>query len=193
MDPSLRFAFIDPELARHTRITHIVMAVVGTLLMIPACLILFGISMLLLEGFGGPGRPREWAAVISAVAGSVTGGLGWCALCLLFFKRADARWHLAAWSLCALHGVVTLPGIVGWSVFVMREMLRHWPRGDIDAFLLVLVFATILANSCACILLGLRNARLARTSLARSADSPTPAIPPGPVAGAPRPTRSAGG
>ena len=154
----LAFHGLDPALSKATRSTHIALVTIGTILMVPALFVigLFGTVMLdsptvLLRG------EYFWAA-FTAVAGSTTGGIAWCALCLLLFKSTNPWWHRAIWPLCALFGAVTIPSALPWL------MASNW---DIEVSWIPFTLILALISAIFCLIIGFRFTRLAHRSVKR--------------------------
>jgi len=144
--------FLDAELARRTKVTHIVLFVLGTLLMLPGAFVAY--FALILTGMGGfPGFGEKAIAnpVHCAIAGTGTGVIAWVMLGLLFFKRADPRWHLVVWPSVMLFSVVSGVGCFVW--LTMGE--------GADVSVINSVLWTVLIAALLCLVIGIRNLDLA--------------------------------
>ena len=152
------YQHLDPGVWKATKPAHITLTVIGTLLLAPAGFVILVFWEAMGSSYMSFGSD-EILLVGSALAGSISGGLAWCALCLLYFKRCDLRWQRAAWSACAIFGYITTPCVFGWIIWVLNE------EPDSGGFILILF--GILISSLSCIFLGRQNARLAFRLLKR--------------------------
>ena len=142
--------FLDAELARRTKVTHIVLFVLGTLLMLPGAFVAyFALILMGMGGFPGFGEKAIANPVHCAIAATGTGVLAWVMLGLLFFKRADPRWHVVVWPSLVLFSVVA-----GFSCFVWLEM------GEIAPLITVVIWTVVIA-ALLCVAIGIRNLDLA--------------------------------
>lgn len=96
------FLGLDQNLWLKTRVVHWVLFFLGCLLMIPAGLVFLYAGAAIWEGRPQLVDDRVW----TAMAGSASGVFAWIALGLLFFKRTDPRWHVAAWSTVMVFALV---------------------------------------------------------------------------------------
>jgi hypothetical protein len=104
---------LDPMLWKKTRVTHLVLFTLGSLLLFPSALVAY-FSMMLMR-HGGIGHTGTLINPIhAAIAGTGCGVLAWSALGLLFFKRADPGFHLVAWSSVILFSLVAGSGCYVW-------------------------------------------------------------------------------
>ncbi|OYU98691.1 MAG: hypothetical protein CFE26_27155 [Verrucomicrobiales bacterium VVV1] len=144
--------FLDAELVRRTKVSHIVIFVLGTLLMpcglVVAYLGLLYMQMSGLRGFGGEALANP---VYCAIAGTGSGVFAWVMLGLLFFKRADPRWHVVVWPSLILFSLVA-----GFGCFVWLTEENMADVGWISAVLWTVVLASVL-----CLVIGIRNLGLA--------------------------------
>ena len=148
------YCHLDPSIWRVTKVTHITLTVVGTLFLIPAAgvIVIFwnltgSLGSLLSDG------TETTMLVSTAMIGTVSGVLTWCALCLLYFKRCDIRWQRITWTTCALFGYITTPCITCWILFFL---INEPATGAFQ-----LLFIAILITSITCIVIGRANSRLA--------------------------------
>lgn len=166
------FSHLRPELWERSKIAHIVLFVVGTLLMIPAvyALIAVAIFMTMWGSFNSMLDGQEILGFVTGMASTCTGGLAWCSLGLLFFKRADARWQRFCWAVCSVFGFVAAPSTVGWWIYAASEFPTPSEEPDIlwahGIFLLLFIIAVI------CAALGLRYARHAGKELRSIPEDP---------------------
>ncbi len=144
--------FLDAELVRRTKVSHIVLFVFGTLLLLPGALVsYFTVILMSMGGFPGFGEKAIANPVHCAIAGTGTGVIAWVMLGLLFFKRADPRWHVVVWPSLVLFSVVA-----GFSCFVWLTM------GEVaDVPLIAGVLWTVVIAAVLCLIIGIRNLDLA--------------------------------
>jgi len=146
---------LDPMLWKKTRVTHLVLFTLGSLLLVPSALVAY-CSVLLMQ-HGGIGHAGTLVDPIhAAIAGTGCGVLAWSALGLLFFKRADPGFHLVAWL-----GVILFSLVAGFGCYVWLTM----GEGDLEwitVTLWVVVAACLLG-----LVAGVRNLRLALKSRRR--------------------------
>lgn len=150
--------FLDAELARLTKVSQIVLFVLGTLLM-PCGLVVAYLGLLYMEmggmrGFGGDDLANP---VYCALAGTGSGVLAWVMLGLLFFKRADPRWHVVVWPSLILFSLVAGFGCFVW---LGRESMA-------DVVWIAAVLWTVVIASVLCLVIGCRNLGLAFESRRR--------------------------
>ncbi|MEI7928547.1 MAG: hypothetical protein WCH40_08355, partial [Verrucomicrobiales bacterium] len=140
--------FLDAELVRRTKVFHIILFVLGTLLMLPGAVVSYFAAMLMdMGGFPGFGEKAIANPIYCAIAGTGTGVLAWVMLGLLFFKRADPRWHVVVWPSLILFSVVAGFGCFVW--LTMHEVA--------DTTLIVAVLWTVVIASVLCLVIGCRN------------------------------------
>lgn len=146
---------LDPALWKRTRVTHLLLFTLGTLLLVPSALVAYFAILLMQHGGIGPvgGLVNP---VHSAIAGTGCGVLAWSGLGLLFFKRASPGFHLLAWS-----GVILFSLVAGFGCYVWLTM----GGGDLEWITVTLwvVVAACLFGFVA----GVRNLRLALASRRR--------------------------
>lgn len=148
---------LDPSLWKKTKLTHLVLFILGSLLMLPSVLVAYFCLLLMgpagSSGFGGSSMVDP---IHAAIAGTGCGVLAWSALGLLFFKRTDPRFHLASWSTVILFSVVAGYGTFVWLTLGEGDM--HW----ITWTLWAVVFSSVTG-----FIAGFRNLLLAWKSLER--------------------------
>ncbi len=150
------FDHLRPTLWRASKVAHITLVSLGSLMLLPAGLVMLAlVQFFLIFGSGGMGGTSGMPggavfAMISAVGSTCLGVLAWAALSLLFFKRNDARWQRVCWGFCAAFGIVATPCIVGWMVWMSGEGLPS------DAAWVYLIFLGMLATAIASISCGCR-------------------------------------
>jgi hypothetical protein len=150
-EPSL---FLDPELRRLTRGSHIALFTLACFLILPALAVFFGLTVGLEYGFGSL-TMQDFVLLVAAVLSSSLGVLAWAALGLLLTKPAYPRWHATAWGLVVAFSIVALPSSLLWICCA--------PGGSFAGTILVPVFAIASAS----LAYGWRNLRLTRESLRR--------------------------
>lgn len=144
------FDHLRPTLWRASKVAHITLVSLGSLMLLPAGLVMLALANAFFM-FGRGSIPSEvWLPLISAVGSTCLGVLAWAALSLLFFKRNDARWQRVCWGFCAAFGIVATPCIVGWIVWMSGEGLPS------DAAWVYLIFLGMLATAIASISCGCR-------------------------------------
>ena len=144
--------FLDAELVRRTKVSHIVLFVLGTLLMPCGAVVAYlGLTYMEMGGLRGFGCEAFANPVYCALAGTGSGVLAWVMLGLLFFKRADPRWHVVVWPSLILFSVVAGFGCFVW--LTMHEVA--------DTTLIVAVLWTVVIASVLCLVIGCRNLSLA--------------------------------
>jgi hypothetical protein len=159
------FGHLDPSVWKASKVAHITLAVIGTILIFPAGLVFYVLSQALDYQYSFFSNPGTILLSGSALIGSVSGGFAWCALCLLFFKRCDLHWQRIAWTTCAIFGYLTTPCIIGWIVWIMSE------QSSADEA--VLIYFGIFTTTVCCMVIGRKNARLAQQSLKRNLAHPS--------------------
>lgn len=150
---------LDPDLARQTRVGHLILFVAGTLLVLPAAFATYILGVIIFDSSMGSLSGDDLTIALSAGIPSVAGVLAWAALGLLLTKPAYPKWHLACWSLVLFFGLCAVPCCLCWL-----SQVHSVPPG----LSLVAVFA-LLAGVASTAIAG-RNLRLARLSLLRGAD-----------------------
>lgn len=159
------FDHLRPSLWRASKIVHIVLVSLGTIMLVPAAyvMIALGIAMTYFGGFPSgstSGMPTEAViALITAVASSGVGVIAWCALSILFFKRNDARWQRICWGICAAFGVVSSPCIVLWIIYLTQEGMPS------EMGWVYLIFFSMLGVALACAFFGFRYSLAAASAL----------------------------
>lgn len=146
-EPSL---FLDPELRRQTRASHLTFFILACFLILPALAVFFGLTVSLEYGFGNF-TLLDLALMVSAVLSSSLGVLAWAALGLLLTKPAYPKWHATAWGLVMAFALVAMPSSLLWICCA--------PGGPI----LLPVFVIAAAS----LAYGWQNLQLARESLRR--------------------------
>lgn len=155
------FDHLVPELWKRSKVSHITLFSAGTLLMIPGMYGLFAFVMLvsMWDMLSSSIGPKEMLGLISALASICTGCLAWCALGILFFKRADVRWQRWCWSLCAIYGFIATPSSIGWWYSAGQEMPS--PAAEPAVLWAHLIFLFIFLVSVACAAWGVSHAKRA--------------------------------
>jgi hypothetical protein len=155
------FDHLKPELWNQSKAAHITLFTIGTILMIPAAyaLVAIAIFMTMWDSFGTSLEAEQLLGFVTGMASTCTGGLAWCALGLLFFKRADARWQRFCWAACAVFGFIATPCAMGWWIFVGSEVPS--PSDDPDILWLHGIFLFLVLTAFACATFGVRYSRQA--------------------------------
>lgn len=161
--PPDTFHQFDLSLWKRSKIAHITLVSIGTLLMIPACFVLVSIAIAIQRGMY-PLIGEFFLHFLAAIAATTSCGFAWCALCLLFFKRCDAQWQRISWTICAISGYITFPATLLWIGTMIKESGNPM-HPTLLAWMLLLFF--ILGIAIVCILLGHRYSRFAIHSLRR--------------------------
>jgi len=167
------FHHLRPELWKQSKVMHIVLMVIGTLLMVPL-LYTLAVAAIFLSSFGGPlsSIPAdELPGFISVLVSLCSGGFAWCALGLLFFKRTDARWQRICWAIAAVFGYISTPCTVGWWIYLLDEVPSVSSDPDILWFHACFLFITGVAVLCA--VHGTRYSRRAGTALRTPPEVPS--------------------
>ncbi|BCX49756.1 hypothetical protein HAHE_36640 [Haloferula helveola] len=160
------FRHLRPELWERSKVAHITLVSIGTLLLLPAAYVFFGMFIFItfVGGMGGSswgGMDAETIfLMISAVGSAGFGVLAWSALGFLFFKRNDARWQRACWIFSAIFGGFTTPCAIGWLIYIGNQS----PSGE-EIVWVLLVFLIFLAVALSTLVLGMRYARAAHGAL----------------------------
>ena len=153
---TLDFPYLEPELWERSRTLHIVLFVLGTLMLAPAALAVWGAWMML--EFEAANDTSGVLAVITATLGSGLGVFAWTAMGLLLMKRHDARWQRVCWNICAAFGGFNSLACLGWIIALVAE------NGP-DA-LIMLMIALMLASIVA-LAGGIHHGRAARDACLR--------------------------
>lgn len=159
------FDHLRPSLWEDSKVAHITLVSLGGLMLLPAALVMFVfVQAFLVFGRGGMGGmggiPDEaMLALITAVGSTCVGVIAWTALCLLLFKRTDARWQRICWGFCAVFGIVASPCIAGWMIWIAGEGVPN------DDGWIYLIFLLMLGIAIASLVFGVRFSRAAAKAL----------------------------
>ncbi|MGB1129347.1 MAG: hypothetical protein ACPG4K_04805 [Haloferula sp.] len=156
------FEHLHPELWTRSKVSHITLFSIGTLLMIPGLYGLFAFAMLVTMWgmFASSLDAEEMLGIGSALASVCFGGIAWSGLGLLFFKRADVRWQRICWIMVVIFGFVCAPSAVGWWISAAQEL----PSVEDEPGVLWAhaIFLFITATSVGSITFGLQNSARAK-------------------------------
>ncbi|MCH7225953.1 hypothetical protein [Haloferula sp. A504] len=159
------FDHLRPSLWRASKVAHITLVSLGTIMLLPAGLVMFGLIQFFIYfggmsagGFGGMGS-EEMLAMGSAVVSSSFGVLAWSALSMLFFKRNDARWQRICWAICGVFGTIASPCILGWIAWISSE------GAGVDESWLFLIFWSMFGVALASAIVGFRYSASAHRAL----------------------------
>jgi hypothetical protein len=156
------FNHLRPSLWRRSKVAHIVLFSLGSLMLLPACGVMIAFYQMQ-QYFGSSGlagmKDLEAFAFFSMIGSSCLGIVAWAAMGLLFFKRTDARWQRICWRCCSIFGWVATPSLIVMFVFAIDEGLPS------EAWWLFLILAAMLATSFAAGVFGQLFSRSARLSL----------------------------
>lgn len=162
------FDHLRPTLWHASKVAHIVLVSLGTLMLLPAGIFL----LLIIEMSGWFGRgssgffsmagadPGEQLMVIGMFLSCCTGVLAWAALSILFFKRNDARWQRICWAFAAVYGSLGSLTFVG-VIIAAADEFSHGP----DAAWPLLILLSLLGASIAAAVCGIRYSRSAQQAL----------------------------
>ena len=156
------FDHLRPSLWRASKVAHITLVSLGTVMLIPAAYVMIALVVVISFNGGFPGSGvgnEEMLLLITAVGSTSIGVLAWCALSLLFFKRNDARWQRICWAMTAVFGVVASPCIIGWIVWLSDRGLPG------EAWWVYLIFIAMLGVAVACLVVGARFSIAAKDAL----------------------------
>lgn len=149
---------LDPDLARQTRVGHLILFVAGTLLVLPASFAAYIMGVIVFDSSMGSLSGEDLTMVLSAGIPSIAGVLAWAALGLLLTKPAFPKWHLACWSLVLFFGLCAFPCCLCW--LSKENSPDSWLTWIAVFALVAAVASTAIAG---------RNLRLTRISLLRAA------------------------
>lgn len=128
---------------------HIVLASIGGVLMIPMCYLLFAAAYYLFFWGGGTSLLGDITpGIMALLASCCASGIAWSSLCLLFFKKTDARWQRICWAMVSAAGWITSPTMLGWWIYLSADLPSANEVSEIIWIHLILLFITAVALQC---------------------------------------------